>query len=168
MPIGTLVTGSYKWTYTANNNTGGVYKVTDTNQVFTFSKYLLAGWRLNINNYCNFTNYTETNSGAPTGTITITENVSVAIGSYFQCTGNSTENPDINAGDINDYLVYEHYFDYPMTASEFLYLKNNARDRVTFSMYGKSDRYGWISDLKYNWNKGIATVKLESNATNNA
>lgn len=168
VPIGTIAVGKYKWTYTANNNTGGAYKVTDTNQVFTFNKYLLAGWRLQINGVITAVNYTETNSGAPTGTITITENVNVAIGSYFQCIGNSTDNPNIKAGDINDYLVYEHYFDYPMTASQFLYLKNNARDRVTFSMYGKSDRYGWISDLKYNWNKGIATVKLESNATNNA
>jgi len=168
IPIGTCVTGKYSWTYTANNNTGGAYLVTDTNQVFTFSKYLLAGWKLNIDNKCDYANYTETNSGSPTGTVTITENVTVAIGSYFQCIGNSTDNVNINVGDINDYLVYEHYFDYPMTASQFLYLKNNARDRVTFSMYGKSDRYGWISDLKYNWNKGIATVKLESNATNNA
>jgi len=167
VPIGTIVTGKYKWTYSANQNNSGPYKVTDTNQVFTFSKYLLAGWRLNINNYCNFVNYTETNTGAPTGTITITEDVSVAIGSYFSCTGNSTENPDITPGDINNYIAYEHTFEYPMTATEFRYIKDNPRDLVAFSMYGRTPRYGWISDLKYNWNKGTAAVKLESNATNN-
>jgi hypothetical protein len=168
VPIGTISTGKYSWTYTANNNTGGLYKVTDTNQVFSFSKYLLAGWRLNIDNKCDFANYTETNVGSPGGTITITENVNVAIGSFFTCIGNSTNNTNIVVGDINEYIAYEHSFDYPMTASEFLYVKNNPRDLVAFSMFGKADRYGWISDLKYNWNKGTATVKLESNATNNA
>jgi len=168
VPIGTISTGSYKWTYTANNNTGGPYKVTDTNQVFSFSKYLLAGWRLHIEGLITTNNYIETNVGAPTGTITITENVNVAIGSFFTCIGNSTNNTNIVVGDINEYIAYEHSFDYPMTASEFLYVKNNPRDLVAFSMFGKADRYGWISDLKYNWNKGTATVKLESNATNNA
>jgi hypothetical protein len=168
VPIGTISTGSYKWRYTANNNTGGPYKVTDTNQVFSFSKYLLAGWRLNIDNKCGFNTYVETSFGSPGGTITITENVNVAIGSFFTCIGNSTNNTNIVVGDINEYIAYEHSFDYPMTASEFLYVKNNPRDLVAFSMFGKADRYGWISDLKYNWNKGTATVKLESNATNNA
>lgn len=168
IPIGTISTGSYKWEYTANNNTGGTYKVTDTNQVFSFSKYLLTGWRLHIEGLITTNNYIETNVGAPTGTITITENVNVAIGSYFTCIGNSTDNTNIVVGDINEYIAYEHYFDYPMKASEFLYVKNNPRDLVAFSMFGRADRYGWISDLKYNWNRGTATVKLESNAINNA
>jgi hypothetical protein len=168
VPIGTISTGNYKWKYTANQNNSGPYLVNNTNQVFSFSKYLLAGWRLNIDNKCNFNNFVATNSGAPTGTITITENVNVAIGSFFTCIGNSTNNTNIVVGDINEYIAYEHSFDYPMTASEFLYVKNNPRDLVAFSMFGKADRYGWISDLKYNWNKGTATVKLESNAINNA
>lgn len=168
VPIGTISTGSYKWKYTANQNNSGPYLVNNTNQVFSFSKYLLAGWRLNIDNKCNFNTYVETNVGNPGGTITITENVNVAIGSFFTCIGNSTNNTNIVVGDINEYIAYEHSFDYPMTASEFLYVKNNPRDLVAFSMFGKADRYGWISDLKYNWNKGTATVKLESNATNNA
>jgi hypothetical protein len=168
VPIGTICTGSYNWTYSANQNNSGPYLVNNTNQVFSFSKYLLAGWRLNIDNKCNFNTYVETNVGNPGGTITITENVNVAIGSFFTCIGNSTNNTNIVVGDINEYIAYEHSFDYPMTASEFLYVKNNPRNRVAFSMFGKSDRYGWISDLKYNWNKGTATVKLESNTTNNA
>jgi hypothetical protein len=167
VPIGTISTGYYRYKYFPGSSASGPYTVNNTNQVFSIGVFLNSGDNLYINALIDYNNYA-TNFLPINGSITITERVDVSIGSYFTCLGNSTSDTNIVVGDINEYIAYEHSFDYPMTASEFLYVKNNPRDLVAFSMFGKADRYGWISDLKYNWNKGTATVKLESNATNNA
>ena len=166
VPIGTISTGYYRYKY-FNGSPNGPYTVNNTNQVFSFGQFLNSGDNLYINPLIDYNDYA-INTTPGTGVLTITERVDVSIGSYFTCLGNSTSDTNIVVGDINEFIAYEHSFDYPMTASEFLYVKNNPRDLVAFSMFGKADRYGWISDLKYNWNKGTATVKLESNATNNA
>jgi hypothetical protein len=167
VPIGTISTGYYRYKYFPGSSANGPYTVNNTNQVFSIGVFLNSGDNLYINALIDYNDYAIT-INAFSGLLTITERVDVSIGSYFTCLGNSTSDTNIVVGDINEYIAYEHSFDYPMTASEFLYVKNNPRDLVAFSMFGKADRYGWISDLKYNWNKGTATVKLESNATNNA
>jgi hypothetical protein len=167
VPIGTISTGYYRYTHYPPGTTNGPYTVNNTNQVFSIGQFLNSGDNLYINALIDYNDY-DININAFSGVLEIKERVDVSIGSYFTCLGNSTDNTTIVVGDINEYIAYEHSFDYPMTASEFLYVKNNPRNRVAFSMFGKADRYGWISDLKYNWNKGTATVKLESNTKNNA
>jgi len=169
IPVGTGWGGRYSKTYSENNTTHSPYIYTTASQPFFFSKYLRAGDILSLQMIANFANIYQTTiaGGGVGGTLTITESIRLNQGSYFRCIGNSTDNPNLQIGNINEYIAYEHSFEYPMTATEFTYLKDNSRDLIEFSMFGRSPRYGWVSDLKYNWIKGTASVKLESNAINN-
>lgn len=167
-PVGTTWGGRYSKSYTNNNTTHSPYIYTTASQPFFFSLYMRSGDILSLDPIANFVNIYQTAvTGTPGGTLTITESITLNEGSYFRCIGNSTDNPNLQIGNINDYIAYEHSFEYPMTATEFTYLKDNSRDLIEFSMFGRTPRYGWVSDLKYNWIKGTASVKLESNAINN-
>ncbi len=161
--VGNVVSGKYSHNYTASNPSPGPYTVTPYTQPLVFGKYLPSGWRLTLKVVITFGTYNAITSGS----IGINEKVYMRQGSYFTCTGNSTDNPGITAGNLNEYIAYEHAFTYPLTSSEFNYIRANSRELYRFSMAGRTERMGWISDLKYNWVTGMATVKLESNQLNN-
>jgi hypothetical protein len=169
-PVGGSISGRYQKAYSPSSPLNLPYTINGSSQPVFFSLYMRAGDIISLNFRDDILNNYVAQipiSGGPQGVIFINESITLNQGSYFRCIGNSTDNPNIQVGNINNYIAYEHSFSCPMKASEFIYLKDNNRDLIEFSMFGRIPRYGWVSDIKYNWIKGTASVKLESNATNN-
>ena len=69
--------------------------------------------------------------------------------------------------DPNDYAIYLYKYDYPLSLLEWNTLVSNTVNRIGFNMSGQLLRNGWMKDISYNYNSGIASVQLISsrNAT---
>lgn len=120
---------------------------------FTQSLILNDGW------YVKFFLYSS--ASIPAITATVQPNSTLA------CIDNSIGGGIFVPVDNTDYPIYLYEMNYPMCQDEFDAIMANTVGNIQFNMNGQSYRRGWISELTYNHNRGVATIKLISKNNGN-
>jgi len=69
--------------------------------------------------------------------------------------------------DEADFPIYLYEMTYPMCQDEFDTIMANTVGTVQFNMNGQPYRRGWINELTYNHQQGVATIKLISKNNGN-
>lgn len=87
---------------------------------------------------------------------------------YFKCTENTIGGGVYEIIDSDDYPVYIHEFEYPLTKPQWDIILQNQLNSYKFSMFDDNVRYGWISEIKYKHYEGLATIKLISDKNSQA
>lgn len=139
-------------------------EVLDTpSRTYTFSYYMLAGWKVVISPLIEFYPYFLSGNGNFIAPLVIDQSITLRAGSYIKCFSSSLDELNIPVTDINQYVARSHQFSIPLTQSEFELIKQSSRDLVQFSMAGQYPRKGWIEQVNYKYVEGIADFKLISN-----
>ena len=89
------------------------------------------------------------------------------VGSSLECVDNSIGGGLFLQVDAADFPIYLYEMIYPMCQSEFDTIMANTVGTVQFNMNGQAYRRGWINELTYNHQQGIATIKLISRNNGN-
>jgi hypothetical protein len=109
--------------------------------------------------------------------IKITKNVFVsgdidytirAVNTYFGCYDNTIGGGTYQTYDPNDYPIFIHEFQYPLTKGQWEYILANPLNSYKFYSGPSNVRYGWVSEIKRNQQSGMATVKLISDKNSQA
>lgn len=141
--------------YFGNGTSMGVYR---------FSLFIPAGYKLVITPSSIASTWSATSaSGAGFGSLQVNTQMRLLSGSYVKCYSSSLGDLNLPVTDINQYIARHHSFTVPLTQSEFEQLKSASRSTFEFAMNGQEFREGWIQDVKYNYVKGTANIKLISN-----
>jgi hypothetical protein len=132
--------------------------------IIDFSTPLLSTWYVQI--VCINTVINPI-SNANWGTLNEFWRIDQAANSTWQSNQNSIGGGTFILADPNDYPIYLHKYDYPLSLSEWNTLVSNTVNKIGFNMSGQLIRNGWMKDISYNYNSGIASVQLISskNAT---
>ena len=89
------------------------------------------------------------------------------VGSSLECVDNSIGGGLFLQVDAADFPIYLYEMIYPMCQSEFDTIMANTVGTVQFNMNGHAYRRGWINELTYNHQQGVATIKLISRNNGN-
>lgn len=89
------------------------------------------------------------------------------IGSSLECIDNSIGGGLFLQVDNTDLPIYIYEMTYPMCQSDFDTIMANTVGTVQFNMSGQPLRKGWINELTYNHQQGLATIKLISKNNGN-
>jgi len=87
--------------------------------------------------------------------------------SSLECLDNSIGGGTFIEVDNNDFPIYLYEMTYPMCQDEFDTIMANTVGTIQFNMNGQSYRQGWISELTFNHQQGMATIKLISKNNGN-
>ena len=87
--------------------------------------------------------------------------------SSLECVDNSIGGGIFVTVDNADIPLYLYEMEYPMCQDDFDIIMANTVGTVQFNMSGQPYRRGWISELTYNHNRGVATIKLISKNNGN-
>jgi hypothetical protein len=87
--------------------------------------------------------------------------------SSIECLDNSIGGGIFVTVDNTDIPIYLYEMEYPMCQDDFDNIMANTVGTVQFNMSGQPYRRGWISELTYNHNRGVATIKLISKNNGN-
>ena len=88
-------------------------------------------------------------------------------GSSLECLDNSIGGGVFLQVDSADFPIYLYEITYPMCQDEFDTIMANTVGTVQFNMNGQPYRRGWINELTYNHQQGVATIKLISKNNGN-
>lgn len=88
-------------------------------------------------------------------------------GSILECVDNSIGGGVFLQVDKADFPIYLYEMTYPMCQDEFDTIMANTVGTVQFNMNGQPYRRGWINELTYNHQQGVATIKLISKNNGN-
>lgn len=91
-----------------------------------------------------------------------------ASGSYLECYDNTIGGGTYQTYDPNDYPIFIHEFQYPLTKGQWEYILANPLNSYKFYSDPSNIRYGWVSEIKRNQQSGMATVKLMSDKNSQA
>ena len=81
-------------------------------------------------------------------------------GCYFSCLSNTIGGGTFATVNTDDFKIYAYQYEYPLTLSEFDNLVNNASQKISFSSTDQDFREGWIKEILYDYQLGMATIKL--------
>lgn len=87
--------------------------------------------------------------------------------SSLECLDNSIGGGIFVTVDNADIPIYLYEMEYPMCQNDFDIIMANTVGTVQFNMNGQPFRRGWISELTFNHNRGVATIKLISKNNGN-
>ena len=87
--------------------------------------------------------------------------------SSIECLDNSIGGGIFVTVDNTDIPIYLYEMEYPMCQDDFDIIMANTVGTVQFNMSGQPYRRGWISELTFNHNRGVATIKLISKNNGN-
>ena len=87
--------------------------------------------------------------------------------SVLECLDNSIGGGIFVTVDNADVPIYLYEMEYPMCQNDFDIIMANTVGTVQFNMNGQPFRRGWISELTFNHNRGVATIKLISKNNGN-
>jgi hypothetical protein len=87
--------------------------------------------------------------------------------SSLECVDNSIGGGTFLQVDSTDFPIYLYEMTYPMCQSEFDTIMANTVGAIEFNMNGQAYRRGWINELTFNHQQGIATIKLISRNNGN-
>ena len=160
--LGTCVVGLYAFIYDttmtiqSNNLIGYLAGAsnTDPNETFNITSQLILndGWSVR---------FFAQKSAPPGVTATVLSN------SVLECIDNSIGGGIFLLVDAADFPIYLYEMTYPMCQSEFDTIMANTVGAIEFNMNGQAYRRGWINELTFNHQQGIATIKLISNNNGN-
>lgn len=88
-------------------------------------------------------------------------------GAALECLDNSIGGGVFLRVDNADIPIYIYEMTYPMCQSEFDTIMANTVGTIQFNMNGQPYRRGWINELTYNHQQGVATIKLISKNNGN-
>ena len=91
----------------------------------------------------------------------------VQAGSSLECIDNTIGGGLFVPVDNTDFPIYLYEMIYPMCQDEFDTIMANTVGTVQFNMNGQAYRTGWINELTFNHQQGIATIKLISRNNGN-
>ena len=63
--------------------------------------------------------------------------------------------------------IYVYKYDYPLKLSEFNSLVANSINKIGFNMSDQPIRNGWMKEVNYNYNTGMASIQLISSKNGN-
>jgi len=160
--LGTCVVGLYAFIYDttmtiqSNNLIGYLAGAsnTDPNETFNITSQLILndGWSVR---------FFAQKSAPPGVTATVLSN------SVLECIDNSIGGGIFLLVDASDFPIYLYEMTYPMCQSEFDTIMANTVGAIEFNMNGQAYRRGWINELTFNHQQGIATIKLISRNNGN-
>lgn len=160
--LGTCVVNLYAFIYDttmtiqSNNLVGYLAGAsnTDPNETFNITSQLILndGWSVR---------FFAQKSASPGVTATVLSN------SVLECIDNSIGGGIFLLVDAADFPIYLYEMTYPMCQSEFDTIMANTVGAIEFNMNGQAYRRGWINELTFNHQQGIATIKLISNNNGN-
>ena len=127
--------------------------------IINFTAALLQGWYVQI--VCINT-VTNPIISPYWGSLNEYWNINQTSSSYWLSFENSIGGGTFIAADVNDYPIYLYKYDYPLSLSEWNTLVSNTVNRIGFNMSGQLLRNGWMKDVSYNYNTGMATIQLIS------
>jgi hypothetical protein len=127
--------------------------------VINFSAVLLSNWYVQI--VCINT-VTNPITSAYWGSLNEYWAIKQVNTSYWLSNENTIGGGTFITADVNDYPIYLYKYDYPLSLSEWDTLVSNTVNRIGFNMSGQLLRNGWMKDLSYNYNTGMATIQLIS------
>ena len=127
--------------------------------VINFSAVLLSNWYVQI--VCINT-VTNPITSAYWGSLNEYWSIKQVTNSYWLSNENTIGGGTFITADVNDYPIYLYKYDYPLSLSEWDTLVSNTVNRIGFNMSGQLLRNGWMKDLSYNYNTGMATIQLIS------
>lgn len=127
--------------------------------VINFSAVLLSNWYVQI--VCINT-VTNPITSAYWGSLNEYWSIKQVANSYWLSNENTIGGGTFITADVNDYPIYLYKYDYPLSLSEWDTLVSNTVNRIGFNMSGQLLRNGWMKDLSYNYNTGMATIQLIS------
>lgn len=87
--------------------------------------------------------------------------------SLLECVDNSIGGGVFLQVDEADFPIYLYEMTYPMCQDEFDTIMANTVGTIEFNMNGQPYRRGWINELTYNHQQGVATIKLISKNNGN-
>ena len=73
----------------------------------------------------------------------------VAPSSTFACTNAVDGGGIYKSFDPNDYPVYQHQWEYPLTINDFKAIAQNQTGQIEFARYGERNFSGWIDSVKF-------------------
>lgn len=161
--IQTCTVGLYAWIYDAantvlsNNLIGYMAYANSSNPNDTFN--ITKSFILTDGGYVIFRAIKSASIPAITATL--------QIGSSLECIDNSIGGGLFLQVDSADFPIYLYEITYPMCQDEFDTIMANTVGTVQFNMNGQPYRRGWINELTYNHQQGIATIKLISKNNGN-
>lgn len=91
----------------------------------------------------------------------------IQSGATLECLDNSIGGGVFLRVDNADIPIYIYEMTYPMCQSEFDTIMANTVGTIQFNMNGQPYRRGWINELTYNHQQGLATIKLISKNNGN-
>ena len=91
----------------------------------------------------------------------------IQSGATLECLDNSIGGGVFLQVDNADIPIYIYEMTYPMCQSDFDTIMANTVGTVQFNMNGQPYRRGWINELTYNHQQGVATIKLISKNNGN-
>lgn len=127
--------------------------------IIDFSAVLLSTWYVQI--VCINT-VTNPISSPYWGSLNEFWGINQVSSSYWLSNDNTIGGGTFIQADVNDYPIYLYKYDYPLSLSEWNTLVSNTVNKIGFNMSGQLIRNGWMKDISYNYNTGIASVQLIS------
>jgi hypothetical protein len=111
--------------------------------------------------HVRFATSTPTFATNPT-TLGPTYNIIIQAGDTFSCTGNTTGGGNYQTYDPSEYPIIEDSFEQEMSKTVFDKIAASPLSLIEFSQGSLNYKKGWINELRYDHEKGFATVKLLS------
>ena len=127
--------------------------------VINFSAVLLTGWYVQIVAKNSISNPI---TSPWWGSLNSMWNINQTTNSYWLSEDNTIGGGTYIEADVNDYPIYLYKYEYPLSLTEWNTLVENTINKIGFNMSGQLIRNGWMKEVIYNYNTGIASVQLIS------
>lgn len=88
--------------------------------------------------------------------------INQANSSYWLSNDNTIGGGTYLQANTDDLPIYIYKYDYPLSLSEWNNLVSNTPNKIGFSMSDQLPRNGWMKQVTYNYNTGMASVQLIS------
>ena len=96
------------------------------------------------------------------GTLNEIWDINQVTSSYWKSYDNSIGGGTYLEADPTAIPIYVYKYDYPIRLSEWNTLLSNTINKIGFNMSGQLVRNGWMKEINYNYNTGMASVQLIS------
>ena len=96
------------------------------------------------------------------GTLNELWTINQTVDSYWLSNDNSIGGGTYLEADPAAIPIYVYKYDYPLQLSEFNTLITNSINKIGFNMSDQPIRNGWMKEINYNYNTGMASVQLIS------